>query len=536
MDRVAFSTYAHDSMKCRVHHRLHSACVRALVSWGKASGVGARFDRRRRARLFVRRHRHDASTLRRTLVVATRNAAVLFALLQREAHAGCAEGPMFVTFGESRLFPNGLPTAFTPTIADLDSNGLLDLVVRAEPAAGTSFAFYRNGGTPGEPVFSLVTGSQNPFEGLPGAIAGEVTAPQFVDLDADGDLDLVAADPSNTPADLLYFENTGGPSSPRFLERTGAASPFALPVATTDPSPAFGDLDTDGDLDLVIGRVDGSLGFYENTGSAIAPAFIERAGPSNPLRLLSTASRSTPVLSDLEGDGDLDLVSGSGDGTFSYFENTGTAVAPAFMARTGESDPFRGIDLGEDSHPTLGDLDADGDPDLLASQASGRLAYYVDDPSNLRNLEGVLDPSHSSDPLHWGKPTLADFDGDEDLDLLTHSYQAGIWRLDHYENTGTKSCPSFIVRTGGTNPFAPLAVHFGPMAFGDLDLDGDLDVVVGKGTFESFGYFENTGGTEAPAFVERTGSANPCRTTSSTPRSTPQRSSISIRTETSTSF
>ncbi|MBK7951858.1 MAG: VCBS repeat-containing protein [Deltaproteobacteria bacterium] len=184
---------------------------------------------------------------------------------------------MFVTFGESRLFPNGLPTAFTPTIADLDSNGLLDLVVRAEPDAGTSFAFYRNGGTPGEPVFSLVTGPQNPFEGLPGAIAGEVTAPQFVDLDADGDLDLVAADPSNTPADLLYFENTGGPSSPRFLERTGAASPFALPVATTDPSPAFGDLDTDGDLDLVIGRVDGSLGFYENTRKRDRPR-LHRAG------------------------------------------------------------------------------------------------------------------------------------------------------------------------------------------------------------------------------------------------------------------
>ncbi|MBK7951857.1 MAG: VCBS repeat-containing protein [Deltaproteobacteria bacterium] len=214
-------------------------------------------------------------------------------------------------------------------------------------------------------------------------------------------------------------------------------------------------------------------------------------------------------MSDLEGDGDLDLVSGPRRWDVLLLRKHGHCSCACVHGEDWRERPVPRHRSREDSHPTLGDLDADGDPDLLASQASGRLAYYVDDPSNLRNLEGVLDPSHSSDPLHWGKPTLADFDGDEDLDLLTHSYQAGIWRLDHYENTGTKSCPSFIVRTGGTNPFAPLAVHFGPMAFGDLDLDGDLDVVVGKGTFESFGYFENTGGTEAPAFVERTGSANP---------------------------
>ena len=51
---------------------------------------------------------------------------------------------------------------------------------------------------------------------------------------------------------------------------------------------------------------------------------------------------------------------GNGDGLLNYIENTGTATAPAFVQRTGSANPFDGIDVGSSSKPTLGNLDGDG--------------------------------------------------------------------------------------------------------------------------------------------------------------------------------
>ena len=58
--------------------------------------------------------------------------------------------------------------------------------------------------------------------------------------------------------------------------------------------------------------------------------------------------------------GDLDLVVGNGDGLLNYFENNGTSTVPVFVQRTGNANPFDGIDVGTFSAPALGDLDNDG--------------------------------------------------------------------------------------------------------------------------------------------------------------------------------
>jgi hypothetical protein len=58
--------------------------------------------------------------------------------------------------------------------------------------------------------------------------------------------------------------------------------------------------------------------------------------------------------------GDLDLVVGNVDGELVYIENTGTSTAPAFVLRTGSANPLDGIDVGDASAPALGHLDGDG--------------------------------------------------------------------------------------------------------------------------------------------------------------------------------
>ena len=55
---------------------------------------------------------------------------------------------------------------------------------------------------------------------------------------------------------------------------------------------------------------------------------------------------STPSFADLDGDGDLDAVVGEAVGTLHYFENTGSAIAPAFTERTGAANPFNGVGVG----------------------------------------------------------------------------------------------------------------------------------------------------------------------------------------------
>lgn len=74
---------------------------------------------------------------------------------------------------------------------------------------------------------------------------------------------------------------------------------------------------------------------------------------------------------DADGDGDLDLVPAEFYGTFFYYESTGDAVSPAFLQRTGAANPLDGEDVGGNSSPTLGDLGGDGDLDLVAGGSTG---------------------------------------------------------------------------------------------------------------------------------------------------------------------
>ncbi|MFO0688375.1 MAG: VCBS repeat-containing protein [Myxococcota bacterium] len=384
------------------------------------------------------------------------------------------------------------------SLGDLDGDGDLDLVVGAQDG---TFRHWANTGSAASPVFVARTGAANPLDGQD---AGDFSTPSLADLDGDGDLDLVAGSQSGS---FAYYQNTGSPTTPIFLLRVGAASPLdGLSVGLTSV-PSLGDLDGDGDLDLLAGRDDGTLRYFENTGTRTSPAFVERVGAANPLNGQDVGVFSSPAMRDADGDGDLDVVTGNGPGTFAYFENTGHAASPAFVRRVGSANPLAGRDVGSYASPTLGDLDGDGDVDLLAGEQGGSFFFFentiLEPALSVYELTGPQNPLDGENGGASTTPSLGDLDGDGDLDLVVGRYDGA---LVYYQNTGSATKPQFVA---AASPLAGEDVGFrAAPVLADLDGDGDLDLV--SGIYDgSFAYFQNTGSATSPAFLARTGAASP---------------------------
>lgn len=249
------------------------------------------------------------------------------------------------------------------------------------------------------------TGSSIGF-GLP--VAGTKTRPSFVDIDGDGDLDAFIGQHDGT---TLLFRNTGTATSPAFA---ASSTGFGLTDVGDLASPTFADIDGDGDPDAFVGNSEGWTFFFRNTGTATSPAF---AASSIGFGFPDVGYLASPALADIDGDGDVDVFIGGIDGTTLFFRNTGTATSPAFA---GSSIGFGLPSTASFASPTLADCDADGDLDLFIGNEAGQILFF-------RNTGTATNPAFAGSSLGFGlpdvgtaaTPTLADIDGDADLDLFT---------------------------------------------------------------------------------------------------------------------
>ncbi len=398
-------------------------------------------------------------------------------------NTGSFVSPVFSQQNGSNNSFNGVDVGqySAPTFVDIDNDGDMDAFIGENDGV---INYYKNTGISTSPVYSLQAGSSNPFDGVD---VSQYSAPTFVDIDNDGDMDAFIGE-GEFEGIINYYKNTGSYTSPVFSSQSPSNNPFDGVDVGDDSAPTFVDIDNDGDLDVFIGESLGVINYYKNMGSSTSPVYSPQAGSSNPFNGIDVGTESAPTFVDIDNDGDIDAFIGKSDGNINYYKNTGNSSSPVFSLQSGSNNPFDGFDVGDDIAPTFVDIDNDGDIDAFIGKTDGNINYYKNtgnSSSPVFSLQsGSLNPFNGIDVGTESAPTFVDIDNDGDIDAFIGENDGGIF---YYKNTGNSSSPVFSLQSGSLNLLDGVDVgHFSAPTFVDIDNDGDIDAFIGDYDGEIF--------------------------------------------------
>ncbi len=323
------------------------------------------------------------------------------------------------------LFPSGF-------YIDVNNDNVKDLIVGTNSQSGTenftSVWLYTNSGTNNSPVFNF---QKKNFLQETMIDLGSGCNPVFFDYNADGLLDIIAGNygyfnpvSGRYEGKLALFENTGTSVKPEFKLADRDFSKISSDTITA-LYPAFGDLDGDGDDDMIIGEYDGGLFLYQNTGGPGNPVNFQLIAPK--YKNIDVGHFASPQIIDLNRDGLNDLIVGEQDGTINYFQNTGTPTNPDFSSIPTIT-KLGGIDVEIPcctGYSTAFVFDSiPGTYSLLVGSQRGTIYYFT-------NMEGNLNGNFTlSDSIVTGNLrvsiSMADINGDGKNEIAVGSYPGGM--------------------------------------------------------------------------------------------------------------
>ena len=299
-----------------------------------------------------------------------------------------------------------------------------------------------------------------------------------IDVDGDGDIDVLSASylmANSLVGKIAWYENDGAQNFTEHVISTTSGDDTRSVYAI--------DLDGDGDIDVLSASyvmVDSSakIAWYENDG---AQNFTQRVIPT------SAEYGHSVFAIDIDGDGDIDILSASGDEDKTvWYENDG---AQSFTERVISTSAYQSLDM------FAIDVDGDGDIDILSalnptlgsSASFAKIAWYENDGAQ-SFTERVI--STSADAASWSVFAI-DVDGDGDIDVLSSSGSDD--KIAWYENDGAQSFTERVISTtSGDDTRSVYAI--------DVDGDGDIDVLSASYNDDKIAWYENDG---AQSFTER---------------------------------
>lgn len=333
----------------------------------------------------------------------------------------------------------GDSTEYTEDIAmaDLDGDGDLDIYEAMSITSGYLVAADRVWLNDGTGTFT------DSGQRLGSAWNADV---ELADMDGDGDVDAVVADPASDPSVNVYF-NDGH----------GVFDDSATPAAGAQVRAiAVGDVDGDGDKDVVCGN-NVTVRVLLNDGSGQLADSGQQLGDSY---------SNSVTLADVDGDGDLDVINGA-DKIFT--NNLTPAVNTIWLNNGAGQYSLSASNIGDKdvSDILFGDLDGDGDLDAFAATNDGSNPGEIwsnDGSGNFTLVSSSISGQSSASPI--SASALSDVDGDGDLDIVIYGYEFRV-----YENQGGMNFqPAQIFSSTGSIS----------IVMADIDGDSDPDLVSGK--------------------------------------------------------
>ena len=343
-----------------------------------------------------------------------------------------------LVLSQTTVFPSVNPVSITAFPAafylDVNNDNIKDLIAAPNAddiSVNDRIAWhYTNTQDDDNPVFVL---DQQDFLVSDMIELGATAAPAFVDFNGDGLLDIVVGNygifvnASTYRTRLTAYENIGTANAPSFkLVNSDFAALQQYNLRRLTPS--FGDLDNDGDFDIIIGLEDGTLLRVNNTGTATSAVF---ATPIANFSGIDVGQHAVPQLIDIDRDGDLDLIIGERNGNSNYAENTGSSASPQFSAAL-NSQTFGFIDTRITSQSFDGNssphvVDYNGNFLLFMGNESGEVWLYNNINNNLSGTFARI--SNDFDAIEVGRQSIlsvADINADGKLDVLVGNKRGGL--------------------------------------------------------------------------------------------------------------
>ncbi|PSR01731.1 MAG: hypothetical protein BRD50_08350 [Bacteroidetes bacterium SW_11_45_7] len=352
---------------------------------------------------------------------------------------------------QDTLFPSydrsvDLPYFPVPFHMDVDNDGVDDLLVSTNAANGSRnyacVSYYKNTGTMSNQTFTWQTDTfltQNMLD------FGEGAYPAFIDYNDDGKQDIVIGNSG-------YFSSTSSfISKLALLENTTTNGNLSFELVTRDFSglgslnqknltPTFGDIDDDGQKEMITGNEDGTLILFDNTGSQGNASFsLQNANYKG----IDVGQFSAPFLYDANSDGLLDLIIGRKQGNLLYFENIGTASPPDFNSSAtnntlGEVDVRQPGFIEGYSRPQVTKLDATAQPYLLVGAKAGYVHLYEFDRDSLTSgaFPEITDQLTQTDHGERVQAAVADLNGDQDREMIIGNYRGGLKLFSQSDSIG----------------------------------------------------------------------------------------------------